>query len=254
MTESTLFDTHIHVGQYYERYTSPTELKCFLDSVRVECFAASSTSICEGVYEKVIEEMKVLTALCGTRILPVLWIVPQMLKDGGLDKFIDSGIQWRCLKIHPQLHPTVWLDENPEIKSVASLAAMLQIPLLIHTGEYAGCYPMLYERTISKFPTVNFILAHGRPVNEAIELMQKYENVWVDTAFMPTPNIVKCCEAGFVDRVMWGSDYPIPKYFYPNENMFEYYANVLDELKQSVSQEDYTKITQTNARRLFNVN
>jgi len=50
-------DSHVHLGQFYNQYTSPTELRNFLDSVGVERFAASSTTICEGDYEKVIAEL-----------------------------------------------------------------------------------------------------------------------------------------------------------------------------------------------------
>lgn len=254
MPQYNIIDAHIHVGQFREIYETPTELVTYLTRVGVGHFAVSSSRICEEDYDKVIGEMKELVSLGKDRVLPVLWLTPLSLHNGGMDRMLNCGIEWKCIKIHPWLSFGGWGEDNDDREIAISIARDLQVPLLIHTGETEGSYPLCFDHSIAKHPDVTFILAHGRPVNEAIELMQKYENVWVDTAFMPTPNIVKCCEAGFVDRVMWGSDYPIPKYFYPNENMFEYYANVLDELKQSVSQEDYTKITQTNARRLFNVN
>ena len=53
-----LFDSHIHFGQFYDLYTSSMELKRFLDSVGVERFAASSTTICEGDYDKVMDKLK----------------------------------------------------------------------------------------------------------------------------------------------------------------------------------------------------
>ncbi len=87
-----LLDSHIHLGQFYGLYTSPTELRTFLDSVGVERFAASSTTICGGNYEKVIAEIKELVKICGERFIPVLWIIPDMLKDGGLDRFMDANI------------------------------------------------------------------------------------------------------------------------------------------------------------------
>ena len=43
-----LIDAHVHFGQFYDQYTSPIELRDFLDSVGDERFAASSTTICEG--------------------------------------------------------------------------------------------------------------------------------------------------------------------------------------------------------------
>lgn len=244
-------DFHIHIGQFYDQYTSPLELKDFLESVEVECFAASSTSICKGDYEIVIDEIKELKKLCGKQMLPVLWILPQMLKDGGLEFFLYSGIQWRCLKIHPQLHPTVWLNNSPELQQVTSIARGLHIPLLIHTGEKEGCYPSLYEKAFASNPNIIFILAHGRPIGETLDLMKKYPNVWADTAFMPIENIAKLCRENLSERVLWGSDYPIPKYYYPDMDMKTYYLDLLQKLKDSVNQEDFEMITHKNFEKIF---
>ena len=244
-------DAHIHIGQYNDIYETPKELTNYLSEVGVTHFAVSSSTICEENYDKVINEMREVTALAGNKALPVMWITPGSLYNGGVRKFLDSGIEWKCVKIHPWLSPNGWREGSKEREQSIELARELQVPLLIHTGETEGAYPLCFDESIGQNPDVQFILAHGRPVDEAIDLMKKYKNAWVDTAFMPTPNIVKCCEAGFVERVLWGSDYPIPKYYYKGEDMKAYYARILDELKQSVSQEDFTKITQTNALCIF---
>lgn len=251
MSAPTLFDAHIHLGQFYNQYTSPLELRTFLDSVKVDYFAASSTTTCDCNYAKIIDEITELKKLCGDRLFPILWVLPQMLKDGGLDLFLNSGIHWCCLKIHPQLHPTAWLDESQELQKVASLAGAMQVPLLIHTGEMEGCYPSLYEKAFRDYPNVVFILAHGRPIEETIEMMKKYSNVWTDTAFMPTENIVKLCEKQLTNRVLWGTDYPVPIYYYPDMDMKEYYNNLVKQLNDSVSYCDFEKITNTNFKKLF---
>ena len=246
-----LIDTHVHFGQFYDLYTSPAELKYFLDSVGVERFAASSTTICEGNYDKVIAETKELVGICGNKLLPVLWIVPSMLKDGGISKMLNSGVCWRCIKTHPQLHPMAWVDDSKEMKWVASMASELQTPLLIHTGEKEGCNPKLYEKPIADFPNVTFILAHGRPINDTIELMEKYPNVWADTAFMTIDHIQLLCDKKLSDRVLWGTDYPIPQYYYPHTNMRTYYLELVQQLINSISQEDFELITYKNFEKLF---
>ena len=50
-------DSHIHVGQFRDVYTSPEELVAFLDDVGVDKFAVSSTSIWEEDYDKVLHEI-----------------------------------------------------------------------------------------------------------------------------------------------------------------------------------------------------
>lgn len=244
-------DSHIHIGQFNDIYTTPTELIHYLDSVGVMRFAASSTSICEGDYDKVIAEMQELVEAGGSKIYPVLWVLPQMLEDGGLEKFMDSGINWKCVKIHPQLHPKKWLADERCIVSVCRFASTLLVPLLIHTGEMSGCYPKQFEHVIKRFPNLVFILAHGRPIEQTVSLMKTYQNVWTDTAFMPINNVVRLYDEKLSDRVLWGTDYPIPKFFFKDLDMKTYYQDLLLELHNSVSESDYEKITKNNFQKLF---
>ena len=247
-------DSHLHIGQYNNIYTSPDNLKKFLDCVGVDSFAVSSTTTCTKDYVKVMSEIKEIKELCGDRAIPVLWILPQMFKniDKSLGILMDSGITWRCLKIHPQLHPDLWSKDNsPEMKWLIRISRTLQCPILIHSGQMPGCDPSLFTNVFKKNWDRIFIIAHGRPLSETINIMKNCDNVWVDTAFMSTEDIVALCKERLVDRILWGTDYPIPKYFYPNCNMIDYYLNLVMELKKRTSESDFTKITQTNFERLF---
>lgn len=232
-------DHHTHIGQFYDIYTSPLELVQVMDAVGVELFASSSTSICEEDYGKVLAEMSELVCLAGNRVLPVLWIIPQMLSDGGFERFMNSGIQWRMLKIHPQLHPLSWQCGSRNLQKVIRLAKRLQIPLLIHTSEFAGCYPSLFERAIHYNPSVTFILAHGRPLDETVNMLQRYPNVLTDTAFMPIEHIAELCCLNLSHRILWGTDIPIPHYYNRKEDCVTYYKNRLHELQKAVSEKHY---------------
>ena len=246
-----IIDAHIHVGQFREFYETPAELVTYLTEVGVEKFAVSSTTICTEDYDKVIREIKELVSLAPARVFPVLWLTPLSLHNGGKDKLLNSGIEWKCVKIHPWLSFGGWREDNDDREIAISVARNLRVPLLIHTGETEGSYPLCFERSIAKHQDVTFILAHGRPISEAMELMRKYENAWADTAFMPTENIVKLCDEKLSDRVLWGSDYPINKHYYLDEDSKDWYLNLLRELKESVSATDFEKITHGNFERLF---
>ncbi len=237
-----MIDYHTHIGQFYDFYTSPSELIRTMDSVGVERFACSSTTICEGDYDKVLAEMSELQTLAGDRLLPILWIVPQMLHDDGLQRFWDSSIPWRMLKIHPQLNPLAWHCGGKNLQKVLHLTKQMHVPLLIHTGEFAGCYPSLFERAIRYNTSVTFILAHGRPIDETIALLQHYPNVLIDTAFMPVEQIAELCRIGFSRRILWGTDIPIQRYYNRNESLVVYYQNRLIELQNVISPNDYETI------------
>ena len=246
-----MHDSHIHIGQFYDIYTSPKEAVTFLDRVSIEKFAVSSTTICEADYTKVLSEITEITHLAPNRALPVLWIVPQMLIDGGLEIFLDSKIAWRCLKIHPQLHPTSWQYNDKNLQKVLEIAKQMHLPLLIHTGESEGCYPSLFETAIAENQDVKFILAHGRPINETISLLKKYPNAYCDTAFMPAPNIVKLCKEQLAHRVLFGSDYPIMKKFSPEKSIETLYLNNVKEIQTLLSSTEFKKITCQNFESLL---
>lgn len=246
-----LFDAHIHVGQFRELYESPKELVEYLSAVGVSRYAASSTTTCEENYAKVIKEHQELKALAGDSVIPVLWLTIDSLHNGGVDKLLKSGIDWKCVKIHPALSPKGWGNETENMDMAIAIAKELQVPLLIHTGETLDCHPFCFESSIKRHPDITFILAHGRPIDEALELMEKYPNVWVDTAFMPIEHIRKLCDHIFSERILWGSDYPIPKYYYPQEYMRAYYLGLVQQLRNTVDKEDFERITHKNFERLF---
>ena len=251
MQVSNLIDAHIHVGQFRELYESPKELVEYLSSVGVSRFAVSSTTTCEENYTIVIKEFQELKTIAADNCIPVLWLTIQSLYNGGADILLNSDINWECIKIHPALSPHEWSKNTENIGIAIAIAKDLRVPILIHTGETEGCHPSCFENSIKKHPEVTFILAHGRPIGETLELMKKYSNVWADTAFMPIENIVKLCEEKLSERVLWGSDYPITKYYYPQADMKTYYIELIRQLKDTVNNEDFERITHENFDRLF---
>lgn len=228
-------DSHIHVGQFFDIYTSPEEVSFFLDSIGIQKYAVSSTTVCEGNYSKALDEIKTLIVLDGDKVSPILWITPEMIKNQSILKlFLDSSVNWKCLKIHPQLDTQEWDVTGQCFQYVLQLARKRGLPLLIHTGEHIGCYPETFDKIIDSNPDIRFILAHGRPIKQALALLRNKKNVYVDTAFMPIENIKSLVESGFEHRILWGTDYPIQKYFYQSISPAEYYQNRLLDFKDSL--------------------
>lgn len=248
-----LIDSHIHVGQYFDRYFSPQQISYLMKTVGVDYYAVSSTTMCEEIYPKVLDELHELIALDNEKVLPVMWITPEGLK-GNIAWFLESDIQWRCIKIHPYLHQESWVADSDNCNEVVDIARELKIPLLIHTGNESCCQAKKYEHLILKNHDVVFILAHGRPIDEAICLAQKYSNVYVDSAFMPIPDMQQIISSGLSHKLLWGTDMCIPAHFYPNADMREYYKWNLTELSKICSAAEYELITYRNACKIFNIN
>ena len=96
-------------------------------------------------------------------------------------------------------------------------------------------------------------MAHGRPIEETILVMESCSNTFVDTAFMPVEYIQMLIQRGFKHRILWGSDYPIIKYHERNLDYCEYYREQLTQLREKVDTSTFEMITHANYSRLFNI-
>lgn len=248
----SLIDSHIHVGQFTSFYISATNLSQLMSEIGVSRYAVSSTTICDEDYPKVLSEIQELIQLDGEKVLPIMWITPEGLK-GNIAWFLESDIPWCCLKIHPELHPNAWQLYDEQLQEVIDIARELSVPLLIHTGNDQYCHAHKYEVLYQKNPDITFILAHGRPNIEAIRLAKQYDNVFIDSAFMPIHEMQTFLDNHISNKLLWGTDMCIPKHFFPSEDMTEYYLNKLSAFKAISSQREFEQVTFRNAAKLFNI-
>lgn len=247
-----IVDSHIHVGQFKDEYYSPFFVSELMSLLDVDYYAVSSTSMCEEDYIKVTAELQEIINIGESKILPVMWITPEGLK-GNIAWFLESDIHWRCLKVHPFLHPNDWDPDGEQFKEVIDIARELNLPLLIHTGDETCCQCGRYESLIDSNQDINFILAHGRPILQAIPILKRYPNAYADSAFMPVEDMQKLMQLGLSHKLLWGTDMCIPHHFYPNENLSDYYQRKLDAFNNNSTQSQFEQVTFRNAKKLFNI-
>ena len=247
-----LIDSHIHVGQFNSFYISPIDLSQLMNKIGVDYYAVSSTTMCDEDYQKVLSEIYELIRLDGEKVLPVMWITPEGLK-GNIAWFLESNIPWRCLKIHPYLHPNDWKPDGEQIQEVIDIARELSLPLLIHTGNESYCYASRFEELYQQHPDIRFILAHGRPNNEAICLAKQYDNVFVDSAFMPVEEMKSFVDNNLSNKLLWGTDMCIPKYFYPDVDLKTYYQSKLNKFRSICNEEEFKNVTYRNSMKVFQI-
>lgn len=243
-------DSHIHVGQFYDTYTSPRDLSSLMKDLGVERYAVSSTTTCEKNFTKVLSEIQSLISIDGRRIVPVLWISPEFFHDNKLiETYINSGIEWGCIKIHPDWQPNIWSDSHNK-RNLLDLSKVLNIPILIHTGGHSYSEALVWEDTIKNNPEQKFILAHCRPFQQAFSMIKKYKNVYGDLAFVDTSNFYSLHDSGICNRILWGSDLPIFSY-YIEDNIQKHYEDCLKKLEIMVEREEFRQITVDNFNNLF---
>lgn len=245
-----LIDTHVHVGQFNNLYFAPSSVKRLMEQVHVDRYAVSSTSMCEENYKKVLDELHLLIQTDNEKVLPVLWVTPEGLK-GNIAWLLESNINWQCLKIHPELHPDEWEPLGSQLDEVAGIARELDIPLLIHSGNKNCSCCGRFEYLMEENRNVTFIIAHGRPHSDALRMAKKYENVFVDSAFMPIEDMLDYVKLNMDHKLLWGTDMCIPRFFFPETDLAVYYRNKLLALRQQCTNGQFENITFRNAVGVF---
>lgn len=245
-----LIDAHIHVGTFEKCHFSPTYVSSLMNSLGCDCYAVSSTSMCEEDYIKVLDEINDLIHIDGNKVLPIMWITPEGLR-GNIAWFLESKINWHCLKIHPFLNQYDWEPGSQNLQEVLDIARELNIPLLIHTGNEECCRAGKYETIIQKNPDITFILAHGRPHLDAIHLTTQYANAYADSAFMSIDEMEDFVKRGLAHKLLWGTDMCIPQHFYPQIDLESYYKQKLDAFRCICSKEQFDDVTYRNALTIF---
>lgn len=247
-----LIDTHIHVGQFRDLYFAPITIHELMDQLDVDYFAVSSTTQCEENYSKVLSEINELIRLDGKKVLPIMWITPEALQ-GNIAWYLESDIKWRMLKIHPFLHQTEWSPEGNLFAEVLDISRELGLPLLIHTGYEECCKATLYENAIKNNPDITFILAHGRPIESALHIAAIYDNAYIDSAFMPVDHMKIFTDNALSEKLLWGTDMCIPKYYTKDLDMTKYYRAKIQDFREICSLEQYEQVIYQNAVKLFNI-
>jgi len=247
-----LIDSHIHVGQFCDKYFSPSIVHTLMEKLSVDFYLVSSTTMCEENYQKVIDEIRELIDLDGEKVLPVMWITPEGL-NGNIAWFLESGIKWCCLKVHPFLHKNFWLPDGEKLAEVIDIARELRVPILIHTGDEPCCQCGLYEKVIGNNPDITFILAHGRPLQQAVSLVREYSNAYVDSAFMPVFAMSEFIKNGLSHKLLWGTDMCIPKHFYPEADIYDYYLRKLSAFQKECNEEKFGQVAYLNFSKIFNL-
>lgn len=159
------------------------------------------------------------------RLMPYGGVHPRFQGDvrGHVDDLLEMGI--RCLKIHPshQLFPANAYTQGLEtLGAIYARCEERGLPVMVHTGTsiFPGARnkfgrPMELDDVAIDFPDLTLIMAHGgRPLwmDEAFFILRRHKNVYLDVSGIPPTKLLEYFPrlSEFVDRVLWGTDWPSP--------------------------------------------
>ena len=150
----------------------------------------------------------------GIKAHPLYWVVPEahFVSAATVERAM-AELPYEGFKIHPR--GNVWnLDDERAAalaEEVFSYAEKRGKMILIHCGESDFELPTRFEPFIARHPRATVQLAHCRPLKETLYMLKNYPNTVCDSAFASEENLAAIRNAGFADRIRYGSDYPIEK-------------------------------------------
>lgn len=134
---------------------------------------------------------------------------------------------FKGIKLYPVYNEVT--PDDPRAFPIYEVAQTLGIPVTVHMGftssvlnaeRYAPLefqHPFHLDKIPAAFPNLKLIVAHfANPWGqEVMMLMRKYRNLYADLAYEYFPIDLKARDLvwakffGLLDRLMWGSDYPV---------------------------------------------
>lgn len=161
-------------------------------------------------------EMVLALAEDEPRIIPVVNISKGTEKPGAqLKAYVQRGA--RALKIHPAADGEG--VGSPRYRALLKVASEENIPVIVHTGcihshvlfkDPEQGHAERFSPWFRNFPEVQFILAHMNFHDPAIalDLVEEYPNVHVDTSWQPTEVIAEAVRRVGASRVLFATDWP----------------------------------------------
>ena len=166
--------------------------------------------------------------------------------DAEIDRIINLGLSG--LKFHP-IFQGFKIDEDKAMKMFEAIGSKL--PVLIHLGDKNSdaSSPKRLARVMDAFPEITFIGAHLGGYSEW-EQAKEYlfgRNLYFDTSssmrFMKPKFAREIILAHGVDKILFGTDYPLSNHKYEMECLE----------KLGLTDEEYEQIYWKNAYKLFGI-
>lgn len=252
---------HADFNQVRELVASPAKLLEYLDRVGVEK-AVLINYVSPDVMGFTVETNDWVARYvkhAPDRLIACGSVHPRFTTDCAteVDRLAAMGI--KMLKVHPAhqlIYPNQYRDDLPQQAQIYERAQALGIPVMIHTGtsifpraRNKYTQPIFIDDLIVDFPKLKIIIAHGgRPLwmNEALFLMRRSPNAYLDISSIPPQNLLKYFPRieEIADRVMFGSDWPGP-------GVKDIGANLASFRALPISNAVKQKILRDNALRMF---
>lgn len=232
-------DYHVHIGQYCKAYYYADRVFSALKAYGIDELWFSSTTSCIyckesaaaradpalygaapsalELYTEVRSEVREAlnaAAELGIQLHALYWVVPDIHFAQAAGITVARAMTetpYSGFKLHPRAQQWNLQDTRTAAlaEEVFAYAEHYGKRILIHCGEDPCESPRLFESLIQKHPQVTVQLAHCRPAAETLAMLQDYSNTICDIAMASAEAVSLITAAGFGERLVYGSDFPI---------------------------------------------
>jgi predicted TIM-barrel fold metal-dependent hydrolase len=182
----------------------------------------------------------------------LLWIKPYTEEvTDTLEQFITENRNYIAgLKMHPSLSNIKFTDDR--FWSYIKLAERYDLPVQVHTEEDGLANPAYVNEVAANFPSVNFIMVHmglNTTNVEAIEIINKNDNIYGDTCEVKTENVIKAINECGSEKILFGTDAIVH-----GIDTNRIYLPVIKAIRKNFSMEEADNVLFRNCTRIFRIN
>lgn len=214
-------DCHVHHGQFREDFYDPKQIVRWFDELGIDKVGIMTVGI-SGETD-FFQDQKLMGSLPVEKFIPYLWLTPEMVDSDPTLRIFDS-LNYKVIKIHAYARKE-WDAMPDKIRTVIHAAYTKGVPVMFHTGGWRGSNAIQFYKYCREFPEVAFILAHGKPISQTLTVLKGAKNAYVDNSFMSIENMRMICDAGLSHKILFGTDFPIMKTFWPEIDLLDWYRN-----------------------------
>ena len=232
-------DAHIHIGifpsqteQSYLDY-SPEVIYSYISNIGIKKYIFSSAYTLDANFNEEVENDLIRQMLYFGKgnAFAFYWVTQKkFLQD---DKFsqIDK-IDFKGLKLHSR--ECEWIKHPKKLERIMDIAKEREMAVILHCDD--DYPPHIYEKYYQKYSEVKINIAHARPLESAMKMLNRYDNVYTDISFSPIENIKFLMSIPNIsNRIMFGSDMPAPESFF-NDNCCSYVQHRINQISKELSQ------------------
>lgn len=265
-----IIDTHVHISDHFTFYMTEEMILEAMEKYGIDYALVSNGDAVEVDHEQnpipkqahISQEDNLKRVLAFARehedkIGVAVWVKPLTeTVTPELEALIKENKDIiYALKLHPFHSKISPMDEK--VKPYLELAKKYKLPVVSHTGGCEEAAPVHVYEAAKAYPEIPFVMVHmglGSDNKEALELLEKADNLYGDTTWVPIQTTIEAIKRYGSKKMLFGSDMPIdgvdtyacnPK---GERSVYQDYFHVLPE---KISEDEYKDLMYRNAVEVF---